>query len=134
MKSILFLLSKIDGITRNHIICAIEGERWNEVAKRSTAKSMRFIDELLPLDKVRVSYDRTFRRLRELGLIEGGFPSELPPLSPYAGTLWRGYSYTLTDKGRKEIEDIVERVLDPLMRYCDMLMNARAKIMADATE
>jgi hypothetical protein len=80
--------------------------------------------ELIPLDKVRVSYDRTFRRLRELGLIEGGFPSELPSLSLYSGTLWGGYFYTLTDKGRREAEEIMEGILKPLLRYSNMLINA----------
>ena len=124
MKDIVFLLSKTDGMYRSQIIRAIEGKRWNKIAKRSTAESMRDITELLPLDKVRVSYDRTFKRLRELGLIEGGFPSELPPLSPYSGTLLGGYFYILTNRGRREAEDIMEGILKPLIRYSDMLINA----------
>jgi hypothetical protein len=123
MKDILFVLSRTDGMTRSDIIWTIEGKRWEKITRRSTAS----YDELIPLDRVRVSYDRTFRRLRELGLIEGGFPSELPPLSPYSGTLWGGYFYTLTDNGRREAEEIIEGILKPLMRYSDMLENRYAR-------
>jgi hypothetical protein len=119
MKDILFILSKMDDMTRNDIICALEGKQWEKITKRSSVSP-----ELIPLDRVRVSYDRTFRRLRELGLIEGGFPSERPPLSPYSGTLWGGYVYTLTGDGIKEAEEIVKRILKPLMRYSDMLIDA----------
>jgi len=120
MKDILFLLSRNNSMTRSHVICAIERERWNNITKQSPVS-----DELILLDKVRVSYDRTFRQLRELGLIEGGFPSDRGRLSPYNGTLWRGYVYILTDKGRDEAEEIMEEILKPLLRYSDMLINTR---------
>jgi hypothetical protein len=119
MKDILFLLSRWDTLPRTHIIYSIERKRWNKITRPSPIAS-----DLIPLEKVRVSYDRTLRRLRELELIEGGFPPELPPLSGYAGTLWTGYFYKLTDKGRKEAEEIIERILKPLIRYSDMLINA----------
>ena len=119
MKDILFILSKTDSMTRSDIICVIEGKRWEKITTRSPV-----VSERIPLDKVRVSYDRTLRRLRELGLIEGGFPSERPPLSPYSGTLWRGYVYVLTGDGRREAEEIVNRILKPLMRYSDMLIDS----------
>jgi hypothetical protein len=69
MKDILFVLSKMDGITRSDIIYVIEGKEWKRITKKSGVANVR-----IPLDKIRVSYDRTLKRLKELGLIKGGFP------------------------------------------------------------
>lgn len=123
MKDVLFILSKSDGMSRTQIMRTVEGNRWNRLAKRSTAPTMRYITDLIPLDKIRVSYDRTFRRLRELGLIERGFPSDRRLSSWYSGTILEGYFYVLTDKGRREAEEIIEEILKPLLRYSDMLTN-----------
>ena len=62
-------------MSRNHIVFSMEGERWLDITKPAWASHERLL-----LDKVRVSYDRTLKRLRELGLVEGGF---LPNWSPY---------------------------------------------------
>jgi DNA-binding transcriptional ArsR family regulator len=123
MKDVLFILSKSDGMSRTQIMRTVERNRWNRLAKRSTAPTMRYITDLIPLDKTRVSYDRTFRRLRELGLIERGFPSDRRLSSWYSGTILEGYFYVLTDKGRREAEEIIEEILKPLLRYSDMLTN-----------
>jgi hypothetical protein len=59
--------------------------------------------------------------LKELGLIKGGFPSELLPLSPYQGTLWRGYLYELTTEGKTKAERIRVELLDSIERYSFVL-------------
>ena len=123
MKDILLLLSKNKVMTRNRIVYSIERERWDKISKPSPIVYQG--RERILIDKVRVSYDRTFKRLRTLGLIEGGFPPELGRLSFYRGTLWRGYLYTLTEKGRNEAKEILGEVLKPLERHSRLLTNAR---------
>ena len=54
------------GFTRNMIIYAIEAERWDKITYLGSSSTP------IPLEKVRVSYDRTLKRMRELGLIKGG--------------------------------------------------------------
>jgi hypothetical protein len=81
MREILLLLYKSGELTRNDIVFHLEKERKKALIRSS------FASEYLLTDKYRVSYDRTLKHLKELGLIKGGFPSELLPLSPYQGTL-----------------------------------------------
>ena len=119
MREILLVLLKYKHMTRNHIVYSIGRQRWDDITELSSVSKNRILT-----DKIRVSYDRTLRRLRELGLIEGGFPPELRPLSPYRGTLWGGYLYMLTDRGRTEAEKIQSRRLSPLEKYSEILMNA----------
>ena len=122
MKDILSLLSKSEHMTRNHIVYSIERERWDKISKPSPI--VYGGRERVLVDKVRVSYDRTLKRLRNLGLIEGGFPPERGRLSLYRGTLWRGYLYKLTDKGRTEAQEILSEMLKLLKRRSRILMNA----------
>ena len=37
---------------------------------------------------------------------------------------YTGYFYKLTDKGKMEAEEIIETLLNPHMRYSDILVNA----------
>lgn len=119
MKKILFLLSKNDSMTRNDIVYAIEKEQWNRITKTSSAHGERLL-----IDKVRVSYDRTLKRLTDLGFVEGGFPAGLGRLSPYRGTLWRGYLYTITPKGRMQTQEIIRKTLKPLEEYSSTLIDS----------
>jgi hypothetical protein len=118
MKEILFLLSRTGEykLTRNHIIHAIEREKWLENTKESTVEKERLLK-----DSVRVSYDRTFAKLKKLGLIEGGFMG-YTPFSFYEGTLYRGHLYILTEKGREMADEIIKEILEPINRF-DKLFN-----------
>jgi len=126
MKEIIFVLSKSYdySMTRNHIIRTIENDQWREITRDSQVLHLTPDLDRLLIDKVRVSYDRTLARLRKLGLIEGGFPIELGRLSGYNGTLWRGYLYTLTDKGKKEAHKILAEASKTIRRYDELLVNA----------
>lgn len=115
MKEILLLLYRAGKLTRNDIVLHLE-EKRDEVFVRSSVAS-----EYLLSDKSRVSYDRTLRHLKESGLIKGGFPSELLPLSPYQGTLWRGYLYELTSEDRMKAEELRTKLLDSIERYSFIL-------------
>ena len=115
MREILLLLYKSGELTRNDIVFHLEKERKEALIRSS------FASEYLLTDKYRVSYDRTLKHLKELGLIKGGFPSELLPLSPYQGTLWRGYLYELTTEGKTKAERIRAELLDSIERYSFVL-------------
>ena len=119
MKDILLILYKTENLTRNDIIVCLE-EKRDEVLVKSSVSS-----EYILKDKIRVSYDRTFRRLKELELLEGSFPSELRRLSPYQGTLWRGYVYRLTSKGRMMAEKIRRELLESVEHYSFILHERR---------
>jgi hypothetical protein len=116
MKEILLLLNKTDRLTRNSIVFHLENRALYSTKDEVFVKSS-FSDEYLLSDNFRVSYDRTLKCLRESGLIKGGFPSQLLPLSQYQGTLWRGYLYELTPKGRMKAEEIRTKLLDSIERY-----------------
>jgi hypothetical protein len=120
MKEILFLLSRSEdySLTRNHIVHAIEIEKWVENTKEASVRGERLL-----IDSVRVSYDRTLAHLKKLGLIKGKFPKDLRPLSPYMGTLWRGYCYTLTEKGKVKADEILQEIMKPVSRL-NQLINA----------
>lgn len=116
MKEILLLLLKADQLTRNGIVFHLERKTLFSSNEEVFVKSSVSTEYLLS-DKFRVSYDRTFKYLREYGLIKGGFPSELRPFSSYHGTLWRGYLYELTPKGKIKAEEIRTKLLNSIERY-----------------
>jgi hypothetical protein len=120
MKGILLLLYKADQLTRNSNVFHLERKTLYSTREEVFVKSS-VSDEYLLSDKFRVSCDRTLKCLRESGLIKGGFPSELLPLSPYQGTLWRGYLYELTAKGKMKAEEIRTRLLDSIEHYSFLL-------------
>jgi hypothetical protein len=120
MKEILLLLHKADRLTRNSIVFHLDKRALYSTKDEVFVKSS-FSGEYLLSDNSRVSYDRTLKCLRESGLIKGGFPSQLLPLSQYQGTLWGGYLYELTPKGRMKAEEIRTRLLDSIERYSFVL-------------
>jgi hypothetical protein len=117
MKGILLLLYKTGPLTRNSIVFHLEKRVLYSTKEEVFVKSSADGHEYLLSDNFRVSYDRTLKCLREAGMIKGGFPSQLLPLSPYKGTLWRGYLYELTPKGRKKADEIRTRLLESIERY-----------------
>jgi hypothetical protein len=80
-------------------------------------KPSKMLRDFIPANSVRVTFDRTFKNLKTLGLIET--EQEQPYRSPYLGTFLHGYSYQLTVNGqlfatklKKEIEKQIEEYWD----------------------
>jgi DNA-binding transcriptional ArsR family regulator len=111
MKLILFILCKNVELTRNDIVTILEKKRGSVFVKS------RCSNEFVLVNKTRVSYDRTLKRLRELELVEGGFPEELSPFSPYKGTLWQGFLYRLTPKGKLVAQKLKNELLESVEYY-----------------
>jgi len=115
MKYILLLLCKTEVLTRNDIVLRLE-EKRGKIFTRS-----KISEEYVLVDNIRVSYDRTLRHLRNLRLLEGYFPPELAPLSPYQGTLWQGYAYKRTPKGKSIAEKLEKELLESIEDFSYIL-------------
>lgn len=121
MKEILVILAQSPefGMYRTDLIFAIEKDQW---MKKTRIKESSFHERLLT-DSVRVSYDRTLAKLKKLGLIKGGWPDGVKPLSPWEGTLWSGQRLILTDKGKKVASEIIQETLRQVLRLNQLILN-----------
>jgi hypothetical protein len=90
MKKVILLLLREGLLNRDQIISYFEGNV-------RTRGSKIFPSEMIPSTDARVTFDRTFKILKALGLIEA--KHEQPYRSQYLGTFLHGYSYQLTENG-----------------------------------
>jgi hypothetical protein len=119
MKEILIILAHAtDGMYRYDLVYALEKDNWIKKTRQCRNASWR-----VPLDSVRVSYDRTLSQLIDMNLIDGFYSKEALKLSPYFGTLWRGRCFKLTEKGRTLAKEIIDNALRQSWRFNQLILN-----------
>jgi DNA-directed RNA polymerase subunit RPC12/RpoP len=119
MREILIILASAkDGMYRYDLVYALEKDNWVKKTRQCCNASWR-----IPIDSIRVSYDRTLSQLIGLGLIDGFYSKEIPKSSPYYGTLWKGRCFKLTEKGRIRAEEIIDNTLEPVARFNELILN-----------
>lgn len=119
MKEILIILAQTkEGMNRYNLVYAIEKDNWIKKTRQARQASWR-----VPLDSVRVSYDRTLSQLIGMNLLDGFYPKDIPKLSPYYGTLWGGKAYRLTEKGKKIAVEIIDNALKESARLNQLILN-----------
>jgi hypothetical protein len=118
MKEILVILAQcLEGISRYNLVYAIEKDNWIEKTRQSN-----FLGRI-PLDSVRVSYDRTLSKLIEMNLIDGFYPEDIPTMSFYYGTLMGGRAYRLTEKGKRVANEVIDKALKESARLNQLILN-----------
>jgi hypothetical protein len=116
MTDILLLLLREEQLNRDQIISYI---REHPDFVRTTSNSSEFVAS----PKERVSFDRTFKRLRELGFLEGS--PRAPYTGHYIGTFWHGYEYRLTKKGELQARRIKKKVKRFIEEYWSLVKGNR---------